>query len=318
ASSSTKLHYWESLLSKEQIDAAEAIAKGERDVGSLDDFSDTERAAILELAYEYLTYLRMSVYRETSSTADRAQALLVARSQLKEGPALPAVPVPAVRPDQGHESRRVSLIGGLDDDQWFYEFHWRPAFHDMLDPREGYDEGAQIDFFDLRFRQRESDEFKLERFTPVAIESLAPRDRLLRPISWRVGGWVGRKRFAPDTDRLIGRLSGGPGMAFSHWRGLSYFFVDTAFEIAEEYDGNAVGGLGGEVGSYLDVSDTLRLKLSGGAERFVLGDEHNTWFGQLDLGYELGTNALLKISGARKGSVDAYWNELSAGIQLYF
>jgi hypothetical protein len=56
----------------------------------------------------------------------------------------------------------------------------------------------------------------LDQLTVVGIRSLSPRNRLIAPISWQVGGGLQRYRESGDDEKgtLVAALSGGAGLTF--------------------------------------------------------------------------------------------------------
>src|SRR6185436_8320449 len=96
-----------------------------------------------------------------------------------------------VRPDQGHGSARVALGAGWRKSRPFVQLDARPGYHDLLDPQGGYTPGAQIDFLDLAVRIYGNDgEVRLQDLALVDIVSLAPRDQIFSPLSWRAATHV--------------------------------------------------------------------------------------------------------------------------------
>lgn len=95
------------------------------------------------------------------------------------------VAVPEVRPDQGHDSMRVSLASGWRDDEAFVELGLRPAFHGLLDDDAGYPEHMQIHFLDTRVRiYPQSGWVRLQELSLLDAVSLSPRSRVFKPWAW--------------------------------------------------------------------------------------------------------------------------------------
>ena len=95
-------------------------------------------------------------------------------------------------------------------------FQFRPAYHDDLDPSGGYVPGAAIDFLAFEFRHYKGGDVPvLETFTGIGIRSMAPRNALIRPISWHLNAGLERMR-VKDTDEegaLIAAFDGGAGVS---------------------------------------------------------------------------------------------------------
>ncbi|MEN8197941.1 MAG: DUF4105 domain-containing protein, partial [Pseudomonadota bacterium] len=105
------------------------LALGERqpDDPALAELPPARRAAVLELAYEYLQYRSRAGKEERDPMARRSLALLGARSEIPPAADVPPLPVPETRPDEGHGSARLSFGGGRMDDRNFLEMRLRPA-----------------------------------------------------------------------------------------------------------------------------------------------------------------------------------------------
>src|SRR3990172_12475838 len=238
-----------------QMDVRQSgLARGlvERKISTADDrlheLPPREQARILELAYDYATYRSASGRDMTTTT--QMHELLLARSRLEVPPQRPEVPVPAVRPDEGHKTSRLALGVGSRGGRHFEEISLRPTYHDLMDDDGGYTRGAQIEFFNMTWRHyRGDDSLRLEEFTPLNIVSLSPRDDFFTPVSWKINvGWT-RKHFADNDEPLMFRASGGPRLAFnmpgSHeGKSVYYGFLEAALDAGKQFDRNYAMGMG--------------------------------------------------------------------------
>lgn len=183
---------------------------------ALGSLSDDRRAQVLESAYDYLQYQFNTGKWPRETAAPRSLALLRARSQILVQHTTSPLSAPGYRPDQGHETARMAIYHGLEDDKSISDFYIRPAYHDLLDADAGYQIGAQINFFDFHFRHyHEQNSTQLESFTLVDIFSLSPRDRFFKPVSWRVSTGLERIEL-PDSDNrpLVVSVRGGGGPSY--------------------------------------------------------------------------------------------------------
>lgn len=135
---------------------AEALVAGRLSPNdpSLRELSETQQARVLEFAFEYLEYQRLSGKDQNNLRARRPLGLLAARSQLSSTPSAPEPPAPEVRPDESHGSSRFAIGYGQSGKRAFTEITFRPAYHDLLDPDGGYGRGAQIEFLAASLRYR--------------------------------------------------------------------------------------------------------------------------------------------------------------------
>ncbi len=319
---STVLRHRLSRMDADQQELAKSLTKGKLSPTdpSVERLSVEERANVLELAYEYLDYQRVSGHGPQRDAARTAVALLKARSQLALSPDSPAVPAPAVSPDQGHETARIAIGYGQQAARRFVELNVRPAYHDLLDSEGGYVRGAQIEFLAsaLRYYQHE-DELKLENFSLIDIASLAPRNRFLKPISWKINIGAARKRFSEDDEPLVARLNGGAGLTYEPARTtLLYGFLEGSLEMSSEFDDNYALGAGPSLGITTDVLPRWRINLSARSLFFVAGDDHTSYELTLRQRVSLTRQSALQVEISRKREFDNYWTSGQVSWQFYF
>ncbi len=285
----TRIRQLAESLSSEQRSLARAISEGEAkpDDPRLTALDDETRAAVLALAHDRLAY-----EGEKGNVEERRRALAILRARAQ-------VPVkgdpgdeptrPAVSPDRGHGSARLRIEGGWHDEREYVELRLRPAFHDLLDPQGGFLEGAQIDFLDVavRFFPDES-ELKLHEATLIDIVSLAPRDELFDPVSWKFRTGLTTKRMPSVGDDLrdgkLWRSAGGAGVSVRPWGGaLAYLFLDATFDVSGKLDDDWALGAGTSAGLLFgNENDRWRGHLFARATRYFAGDTRTA----LELGLE--------------------------------
>jgi hypothetical protein len=175
----------------------------------------TEKTATLELAYRYLRYQYTQNQIDQDISAERSLALLSERSKLPTDTASAPTHLPT-RPDSGHRSARIALGIGRKAHHNYGMIRLRPAYHDLLDNKEGYSAGAQINFFDLTLHYNPSKTLQLEDFTLLDVTSISPRDRFFQPISWHIDTGYGRKLLPAQPVRERAHyLNAGAGLAYS-------------------------------------------------------------------------------------------------------
>lgn len=322
---STTIRALQTRMPDTQMQMAQTLARG--DVAPTDAaiqaLSDTERARVLELAFEYLEYERLAAARPGAEpsieTSKRLRALLVARSGVAAPSSLP-VPTPAVRPDEGHGSARIGIGVGRADGANFTELRLRPAYHDIYDPEEGYNRGAQIEFFNIALRDTEGqDGVRLERLDLIDITSLSPRDAFFKPRSWSVGAGLLRKRFEDGTRPLIFRVGGGAGVAYEPMVGtLLYGTLDVALDVGNHYEDGYAVGAGPAFGMLTDVAPRARIGLNARAIRYGVGDDHNARELRLVQTYNPSRQMQWRIEIGRSREFDHAWNSAVLYWNLYF
>ncbi|MEW6331312.1 MAG: DUF4105 domain-containing protein [Pseudomonadota bacterium] len=301
-------------LGKQQIGAGD---------GRLRRLPPLSQARVMELGYDYASYESATGRNKAPDAAAHRRELLLARSRLPVPPQKPEIPVPAVRPDQGHKTSRIGLGAGSRDGRRFGEIHLRPTYHDLLDQDAGYTRGAQIQFFDMRFRYYRNDELRVEEFKPLDIFSLSPRDDFFNPVSWKINvGWT-RKRFPDGTDPLVFRLHGGPGLAYGAPKlfgnnAVYYGFLEVALDADSRYRSNYTLGTGPAIGLLTDITENWGVHLQARSLRYGLGDDH--WARELALEqrYALGRQSALRLNLSRRQEFQDYWNSGHLSLYLYF
>lgn len=165
------------------------------------------QALIIDAAYRLERYRANGLERDTGRS-QRSYELLRAINQ-NPAPEL-QVERPEL-PENGHESRTWQLGAGSRDDKAFAEYGLRMAYHDLNDNAPGFPLGAQIEILQLKLRQYEGNKWQVQQLDLANIRSLTPRNALLQPWSWQVGGGLERVLSKHGNERLVTHVNGGAG-----------------------------------------------------------------------------------------------------------
>ncbi len=281
------------------------------------------QAVIIETAYEYAVYRRLAGRTDGEKAAAYERTLLLARSELSVPGKPRAVPQPAVRPDQGHETARFTAGAGREDGRGFTEIRLRPAYHDLLDPEGGYTRGAQIQFFDLALRKYESAVVKVDQFKLLDIISLSPRDDYFKSVSWKINAGWSRERFPDGHEPMVFRLNGGAGLAWAipdsfSSRMITYFFLEASLDIDNKFERGFALGAGPAAGLLADVSSAWRVHLFARSQRFGVGGPYTEQELALEQRISLSKDTALRLGLSRRRRFDHYWNGASLSWHLYF
>lgn len=301
---------------------ARDIAEGRLapDGRQLTSLAPAEQAKVLDLAFNYLSYQRLSAGLPAKPTARRLLGLLNARSRIDVHDPGPAISTPAVRPDEGHRSALIALGAGQRARQNFTELRLRPTYHDLMDPQGGYVRGAQIRFLDLRARHyADTGHNRVESLTVLNITSLTPRNRLIKPLSWYVDiGWY-HSRLAEDDEAVLFHLDGGAGVTYAPAaHTLLYGLIAGSLEKGTRLEHHYALGAGPSVGLYTDLSPRWRLSLSAKVLRYGLGGLHSAGEVSLRQRVTLGPQSALKLNLARQYEFGNYWNAGTLALDWYF
>jgi hypothetical protein len=277
ASAATKLRTRIGLASSHSQAQAIAIAtQAETIDGALQEIQDDkERAAILDLAYEYLSYETIRDGNDSDRAKQLSWQILAARSAIPRIPEV-LVDAPDIRPEGGHRTALLSIGAGSSEDRAVGEVVFRPAFHTLSDPIGGYLPGNQIKFFEIAARHSEGRGTELNRFNALDIMALTPRETFFQPISWRVN--LGYRQYQREgLDPLgLGALSVGAGRTYrlgAH--SLVYAMLDADFEFSSMLERGHAFGLGPRGGLILTVSERIASDISVARPQFLTGDSHS-------------------------------------------
>lgn len=282
------------------------------------------RATVLSVAADKVNY---EANKGDTGVRGRLLDILRARSRTGvKGDPVPPPERPDVRPDQGHGSSRLRLAGGAVDGRSYVELRWRPATHDLLDPQGGFLEGAAIDFLDMAVRYHpDDDDFDFHELTVVEIQSLAPRDELFQPISWRLKtGLTTRRMPSAVVDDLreakLFRNNLSAGMTLRPWQNsLAYAFLDGTLDVSGKLDDNYGMGAGASVGVYFsDPSDRWRGHVFAKAMRFFAGDTRSAFQLGLEQRVRLTRNHALRLHVTGERDFRETWVDVGLGWDFYF
>lgn len=126
------------------------------------------------------------------------------------------------RPDWGHASYRFGFSFGANDKntmagpQRFFDFEFRTAYHDLLDPDLGYTAFSEITFPSVKMRTYEPFRaLSLERIDLVNIVSLVPQRPSTLELSWNLLSHFSTPKDQPCFDCKVLNLEGGGGMSWA-------------------------------------------------------------------------------------------------------
>ena len=297
-----------------------ALANGDLDPGKSAVWAENEAEAIhvLDTTAEYLQMLRGKKRLDQAAFAPRFFRVLAARSALAH-PELSEIDFPRpAQPEKGHGSLRLSLAIGSWNDKGYEDISLRPAYHESLDPDEGYIAGSAIEFMGLTLRRWNTPaRLQLERLDIIRIESLSPRDRFIKPTSWKVG--FGLEREAMDDDRTMAAFLGvGGGYTWTlPGNGLFYIMAETDLR-NDDSSPSWSCGFGGSCGIRQKLGKRWKVKASLRALHYPLGAEHNRFEAVLGQRVTLRPNVALVGEILRRNQWHEWETEASLSLRLYF
>jgi len=280
------------------------------------------KIGILDLTTELLQYKYAGKELEKDDYLKQFLAVLNVRSTLgTQANDLHTIPPPS-QPEEGHRSGRMVIGTGYTTlgKSPFTEVGWRAAFHDVLDPDEGYIEGGQIDFFSIRGRYYfKEDKLRLQSFRFVDIVSLSPRDMFFKPISWKVNTGFDRKIFRDGEEHLIYRVNPGGGFAYQNsFLGLYYGMVETDLNLSGGLKDDYALGFGASAGIIKKIGGAWKIHFSVLGMSYEAGDTHRSMKASLDQNFRITTNNSVTFSLLREKTFYHYQSEARLGWNYYF
>ncbi len=209
-------------------------------------FSETERKLrVLQLASEVLNQKK-----KQGADIDALQlSLLSARSKLPAGPQQQMFDFESQAPESAHQSARWQFSVGEREQQRFIETGFRPAFHDILDAPQGFNNGASITALDIRLRwYKEDEKLELERLDLFSMRTLIPVEPWAAPLSKRISFQVKKREIAPDQRITAFESELAMGYTASTKNLMVFAMLDAQFEYASALKNNHALYLGADTG----------------------------------------------------------------------
>ncbi|WP_224984612.1 Lnb N-terminal periplasmic domain-containing protein [Geomonas agri] len=289
-----------SLLDDHGQQAALELSLGKRAPASLDVVAMTDQAKreVLDLAAE-LVQLRLARKELEQDDYSRLYLKILAqRSALGTGNETAYAVTPPEPPDAGHHTSKVGLGGGVRRGDWYAAIHLQPEFHGLLDPDQSYLRGAQIKFFDTRVDYvPETGRPRLHTLHLLDILSTAPRDRIFKPLSWKVAAGWDTEVMENGRDSLIFRVNSGGGVARrSPLSGIVYGFAEVDVDGGRHLRGTVAVAPGISLGWLEQVREWWKVSLEASAFWYVVGDERISLKATLAQNFRLAQHQSLTLS----------------------
>ena len=310
------------LGEKVGLDYSEKVRNFAKGKATLDDLQADEenvQRAVYDLAAEYTQFL----YTEKAITPSeyRSRYFEVLKKRSKMGKAKQdwrEVPWPA-RPEEGHAPGRLQFGMGMNEEEEFYTFQIRPAYHELIDPEHGYLRGAQIQFLNLEGRYfPDRDEVELKSADLIDVFSVTAYTDFFKPTSWDFYTGVALQDLNPRDEYYVyrNRLGGGAAVSIgSHV--VAYGMINSALEFSGRYDSDVAVGLGGSLGfltTWGNYQNVLRVQ---GLE-FSVGMDTTRWHVEFEQALRVSERVSLQLKYAFEEEEDLSRHEVALGWYQYF
>ncbi|MFM8552259.1 MAG: DUF4105 domain-containing protein [Nitrospiraceae bacterium] len=262
------------------------------------------RAFVLDLASDYFRYRSVTDEAHAERHKEANRAVLLARSELKiRSEDFPVEPY-VVSPEQGHKISRAGLGLGWRRGQLFEDLSLRAAYHDLLDPDQGYSPDSQIELASVSLRHYQPhNQTRLEKLTVANILSLAPLDREFTAPSWKVSaGWETVNRPGCGYCGNM-NMNGGLGGAVENrlWRRVVAFaFAEVDANWSHAYQENHRIGGGGTAGLLATLTDRWKLLATTTYLKYPLGYRSEDFRYFVGTRYTLSQNLALRFEFNRR------------------
>jgi hypothetical protein len=304
-SQATQINQKLKRLSHIEVEIVQNLGDPNINVNDIDLPNDiARRALVLDSATDYLQWERSRQNMSLEQYRIRFLYLLSQRSQIKniKSNIIKTEAIATHDPMDGHGTKKFSVSAIQQRNTHTLGLSYRPAFHDMRDRGNGYRTGAGISFLEINARwDQRQDKFTVDTFDLLKIESLAPRNALLKPYSWRVN--VGAKRADPlnMNSPLQPFASVGAGPTFRPNQGQWLIFATAeALLSRDRVENKTFTDVGWRLGTQWRPNDLISMT-------FTAHDWLNTTpytkadrLAQLDLAYYLGKDQSIQLQ--RKAS----------------
>lgn len=319
-SSTTVIKHHAAQMTEQANRLAIAITNGELPAvrQTIGHWPARQQAQVLEQAYDYARFLTTSDPTARDPRARLNWQLLAERSRLGLKNIWQPIDEPPIRSEQGHRTSRLAYVAGMLDDDAYIGLRFRPAYHDVLDPPQGYSAGAQINFLDLSVRYDSAAEsLRLDKLTFINVLSLTPRDAYFHPVSWGVDFAVQRQPARNGEVNAIQLVANG---GYS-----SRFFPDVTASLLGEVNARAAGRYdkGYTAGAGLKLN--LLYQQSGyswqigvKAVAFSAGEQNLHQRVDLGLAWHRDVNHSLRLGFSRVRDYDRLRSDIQLAWQLYF
>lgn len=178
-----------------------------------EDINKTQQIYFYDLKIEYLKYLRSKNKVKKKDYLKRYLELLKLRSE--KGIIEDYKIKPPKNPLETHDSTKL-VFSYQSDDSLYLQL--KQAYHDLTDIEDGYLQGAYIDFFNIKIRNKNK-KTRLESFDFLKIESYSQRDEIFKPLSWAIE--INYEHFKDEKDYL--KFKPQVGLSYANENSFVYF-----------------------------------------------------------------------------------------------
>jgi hypothetical protein len=226
-----------------------------------------------------------------------------------------------VSPEKGHDSMRIALGYGKQNNRQYLDLRWRPGFHELLDAPEGYVDGAAINIFDVRLKWFVGDETKnnlrLESLSFFNITSLSAMRPWQTPVSWLLDIRLDRTQLSQSESVRSFITRGGAGVSMKKQAFKPFAMLIGEWNLSSDYRKGYSLLAGVQVGVFVNYR-TSKLELSYEKDVAVAGFELDKDTFQAQWQYNFQVNHAMRLQ-YRRIDYDFFDDEdWTVGYHYYF
>ena len=317
----SKLKHAYAFLSEAEKTALHKLLKTPRHIEDVlnTDLTDQQKANVLVTAYEYIQYAFIAGDIPLDEMRRDSIKILTPLSSIKQKSNITDVPDPKKRPDEGHLSAAAALYTGRRDHQNFIDLTFRPAYHTLIDETAGFLPFGSITYLDTTLRWYENDnDLRLQRLSFVDIMSLAPRNKLFKPFSFKLNTGI-ESYLYPEKNKEGYVFYAGFGGGWSVQPSddtIAYFMTNIYGKAGGYLPHNAMVGVGLQTGFAADFG---LIRLTGEIEKiFYTNKAADLWRYQASTGITLTRNWGIEASFLFEDSRYTDIHEARLGLIYHF
>lgn len=272
------------------------ISNGKEPPEDFGQFQPARQAAILQLAYEFLS---VQISRDKSDRNSRKTVLnsivkrrfeLNATASLTDGAG-------AIPPENGHETSHISLGRFQGSNGSGYSLAWAGFQHTLTDNLAGYEPYTEITILNPEVRLYGGQTFQMQRVDWIAVKSMVPRSSLFPGRSWSVLLST-RNRIFEDGYHHSTAMTYASGQAWSFGKTVIAFLPGVSLEAGSALRHN----LAASVSFSLSIDrqgDNWSSQLQVDGEKMLLGSTMNRISAQLLGSQHLSRNTSIVYTAKR-------------------
>lgn len=290
---------------------------------ALAQFNEAEQAKILEMAYDHLYLLLIGRKVSAEETQPKLRQILALRSQSSQPKQRTEPTQPSLDPVNGHHARNFSATVGEVQGEKYIELGHRQAYHDLIDPQGGFRIGTQLMFWDGSIQYRD-DQFKINHFDFLSVNSYNPITPFKTPLSWGFNfGWqqvsVDAGQFSETKQHGVAELKAQSGYSWANQERTHLCYVQSQMQVqgGKSLDDGWRVGLGPTLGCQNIWSEKFNSLVQ--AELPYWEDTHQ-WNLKLDaeLQYIVNQQNALKLGYEYQQQDDQDWNKLKLSYVFFY